>query len=206
MITTASPDVGRGARARSRRSTTRGAWFRARASAGRRAARIRRPAARRRDGGGGALVWRARSARHAAARRSRRRRAAADATRASVRRSVVVIAPAQGARPVAAANAVASSRKKSSVKRPGCRSGERCQPRNASRHAIQRRPAKRLRIVPSRVVQAAAVAVDEPAAGLGDQLAERRHPVSERQPAITSLSRRSRRPRPCRRPRPRSRR
>ena len=45
---------------------------------------------------------------------------------------------AQGRCP--AANAVASSRKKSSVKRPGCSSGLRCQPRNSSRHAIQRLP------------------------------------------------------------------
>ena len=42
----------------------------------------------------------------------------------------------------------ASSRKNSSVKRPGCSSDVRFQPRNSSRQAIQRRPAYRRLIVP----------------------------------------------------------
>jgi hypothetical protein len=45
---------------------------------------------------------------------------------------------AQGRCP--AAEAVASSRKNSSVKRPGCISGHRRQPRNSRRQAIQRVP------------------------------------------------------------------
>ena len=62
------------------------------------------------------------------------------------------------------------------MKRPGCSSGERCQSLNSSRHAIQRFPTD----ASSRVVKTAAVSVDEPACGIGDQLPKRRDAVLQR--------------------------
>jgi hypothetical protein len=77
--------------------------------------------------------------------------------------------------------AVASSRKNSSVKRPGASSGARCQPRKAQ-PAGDPAPARVATAdLPAVVVQAAAVAVDQAARRIGDQLAERgRDPVAPR--------------------------
>ena len=66
---------------------------------------------------------------------------------------------------------------------PGCISGVRRRPRNSSRHAIQRLHRVRPADPAVRVVQAAAVAVDEPARRVGDELAERRDTVLQRHPA-----------------------
>jgi len=54
--------------------------------------------------------------------------------------AVVVLAPAERARPVPGGEGGRLVEEESSVKRPGCRSGERCQPLNSSLQAIQRLP------------------------------------------------------------------
>ena len=62
---------------------------------------------------------------------------------------------------------------------PGCRSGE-LPTLKTSRHAIQRFAGKAPADMPGLVVQAPAVPVDEPASGIGDEFAERCHPVPRR--------------------------
>jgi len=54
--------------------------------------------------------------------------------------TIVVISAAERAGPMSRGEGGASSRKNSSVNRPGCIRGARCQPRNVSRHAIHRFP------------------------------------------------------------------
>ena len=124
-----------------RRASSAPAPSRARARARRRAGRTRRRGDRRAaPGGGAAPACPARRARRAAGGRSRRLRSDPDGARARSR-------PAARSRRAGRAHtgdgrrrsAVTSSRKKSSVKRPGCSFGPRSQPRNSSRHAIQRR-------------------------------------------------------------------
>ena len=62
------------------------------------------------------------------------------ARRCRERQEAVVVATAAERARAVAAKAVASSRKNNTVKRPGCSSGSRCQPRKRSRQAIQRLP------------------------------------------------------------------
>ena len=65
------------------------------------------------------------------------------------------------------------------MNRPGCNSRFLCQPLYSSRHEIQRFTPLRRTMSPIGIVQAATVAVDEPASGVGHELAEGCHPVAQ---------------------------
>ena len=87
--------------------------------------------------------------------------------------AVVVRAPAERARPVAGGER-GRLVEEEQLGEPARLHQRRAVPAaERSRHAIQRRPLKRRRMRPGLVVQAAAVAVDEAARRVGDQLAER---------------------------------
>ena len=83
------------------------------------------------------------------------------------------------------ASAVTSSRKNSSVNFPGCSLGPRSQPRNSSRHAIQRRVAVPPPDAPGIVMHAPAIPVEEAARRVCDELGERRHAILQWHPAAT---------------------